>query len=274
MSRVTETRVDRWEEMFDRDIENLIAGRLPVNTDLQPLRGFVEALRAMALEELPDEFIEFHASESAEAAAAMRATVDSRNVSRSGGARLRGLRPQLATIAISLTLVLGMTGVSWADGAVPGDWYYGIDRAFEAIGIRNGGEAERLQERQMILPKGSDSEEGSNQTAVTPEVNTGKAPGLERGSNAVANAPGGANQETRSRVEALLQYLNDAATVDGQTVSELAKDGAGRPEHPAAGDTPGRSGDAGKPVEPPGKPDEIEKGKPDGSERGQGSGRP
>ena len=289
MSRVTSARVDRGEEMFDRDIEDLIQGRSPVNTDLQPLRGVVEALRAMARVEVSDEFIEFHAAESAAAVAALRASQRLLPAPRGSKARLSGLRPRLATIGTSLALVLGMTGISWAaDGAVPGDWYYGIDRALEAIGIGNGGEAERLHEQQSGPAAGSGSEaevnktgvgpeDGPVETGVGPEVTTEKLTGLERAAAAVANAPngGGASAEARARVVERLQYLNEAGPGYGSAVSEPGQGRTGRPEQAGRADEAGRPEDVGKPDEKPAKAAEPkQKGRPEEPGNSQGSGRP
>ncbi len=111
-----------------------------------------------------------------------------------------------------------------SDSAAPGDWNYGIDLALEVAGIGAGGEGERLHELEVLA--GLD--------VVTVHSSEGSA-----------------------RVTQLLGYLEDADSVDGSTVSEIASDGAARPERiqGAAGrankpEDPGAAGSSGQPEDP------------------------
>ena len=49
----------------------------------------------------------------------------------------------------------GFGGAAYAaNGAAPGDTFYGLDRALEAVGIGNGGSAERLAEVKELVDHG------------------------------------------------------------------------------------------------------------------------
>ena len=57
------------------------------------------------------------------------------------------LKHRAVALAATMATVMGLSGVALAvDGATPGDWYYGLDTALEAIGIGAGGAEERLLE--------------------------------------------------------------------------------------------------------------------------------
>ncbi|MGD2044435.1 MAG: hypothetical protein PVJ28_12355, partial [Acidimicrobiia bacterium] len=145
--------VDRFEELFDRDIETLLNGGTPANTDLIPLRRVVEELRSLADPPLSVGFIEFHAAESASTAAQTRAQSPARRRTGRVDGLVRNLRRRATATVATLVMLTSATGMAWAaDGAVPGDWYYGLDRALESIGIGAGGAAERLQELEATTP--------------------------------------------------------------------------------------------------------------------------
>jgi hypothetical protein len=222
MRAATTQGADRFEEIDDRDVETIIRGGIPANTNLIPLRGVVAELRSLAHWTIPESFIEFHAAEAAELCAARH---PSPSRGRGHGRRaVHSVRRRMATAAATLAVFVSATGVAVAsDGAVPGDWNYGIDRALEFAGIGAGGEGERLQELQVL--EGPDvATAGSN---VRPAWVTG-----------------------------LLHYLKDAESVDGSSVSENAGNGAGRPEDPGAWgrankpEDPGAAGGEGQPEDP------------------------
>jgi len=249
------TRIDRYEELYDRDVESLIAGGTPDNTDLIPLIGIVAELRSMARVTVSEDLIEFHAAEAAEFQAAQRGKA-SRSVTPSPGRRMvDGLRRKVTASAASLLIVVSASGVALAsDGAVPGDWNYGLDRALEGLGIGAGGGTER--DHELLILDSLDAESAHS-------------------------------DESLARVTDLLTYLGNADRVDGAAVSEIASNGAARPENPGASGSPGKpedpgaSGSAGKPEDPgasgsAGKPEDPgASGNQDNSEvpeRGRGVG--
>jgi hypothetical protein len=62
-----------------------------------------------------------------------------------------GLRLVVAVVALAL---LGSGAALAADGAVPGDALYGIDRFAETIGLDAGGATERLEEARSLVERG------------------------------------------------------------------------------------------------------------------------
>jgi hypothetical protein len=64
---------------------------------------------------------------------------------------------RLVAVAASLGLLFAMSGIALAaDGSAPGDFLYGVDRAFEQIGIGDGGVDERIEEIDALLDRGDD----------------------------------------------------------------------------------------------------------------------
>jgi hypothetical protein len=229
-----------WTELIDRDLDLLIDGKQPHNTDLAPLRSFVNTLSSFGVTELSPGFSEDHA---AEGAAMARARLSDTTVSLSTGRRLTlGLKRRVTAAATSLMMIVGMTGVAWAaDSAVPGDWNYGIDRALESLGIGAGGVEERLQELAVVREDGHvrgvkiASRSGGNPAAGSGDP----VVGLERAAATVDTTTRGSQRVTDvgEAVSALLAYLANPEGVR-PNISELAQQfkqaqgssGSNRPE--------------------------------------------
>jgi hypothetical protein len=239
MRSETAPREDMWSELIDRDLDLLIDGKQPYNSDLAPLRSFVSTLGNFGVTELSPGFPEDHA---AEGAAMARARLSIPAVPLSTGRRLAlGFRRRVTAAATSLMMIVGMTGVAWAaDSAVPGDWNYGIDRALESMGIGAGGAEERLQELAVIREDGHVRGVGVASRSGGDLVAGSDDPvGLEKAEATVAATTRGSLRatEVRDAVSALLAYL---ANPDGErpTISELAQEfkqaqgssGSNRPE--------------------------------------------
>ena len=255
MTRHTARVVDRFEDLYDRDIETLISGGTPANTDLLPLRAFVAELRAIADQPIDEEFIRFHASESAASVASRRGASASPTQPRPS--LWLGIRRRLTTAAVSLTMLIGATGMAWAaDGAAPGDWNYGLDLALEAIGIGAGGDAERAEEMRATSP----GQLGGSDDSAEPDDGVG--------TNAVEvetpePTPDSARfYAARAHTSGLLQYLHETEKVDGGVVSDLARErptspqgngppedrpGQGHQEKPERGKAPESPGNSGRP---------------------------
>lgn len=240
MRSETAPREDMWSELIDRDLDLLIDGKQPHNSDLAPLRSFVSTLGSFGVTELSPGFPEDHA---AEGAAMARARLSIPTVPLSTGRRLAlGLRRRVTAAATSLMMIVGMTGVAWAaDSAVPGDWNYGIDRALESMGIGAGGAEERLQELAVIREDGHvrgvriASGSGADSVASSDDPIVG----LEKAEATVAATTRGSLRatEVQDAVSALLAYLANPEE-ERPTISELAQEfkqaqgssGSNRPE--------------------------------------------
>lgn len=252
MRRANIVRVDGFDELYDRDIEIVIGGGTPSSTDLIPLRVFVAELRSLAATPVSPELIDFHAAESAASAAERHSRIiaEQRNGQRRASATT--IRRRAATTVVGLTVFLGATGMAWAaDGAVPGDWNYGLDRALESIGIGAGGPAERRAEQQTLhVEPPVESADGMGDSA------SGPGPGSPEGQTGLERAPAVVTQHTDvsvtprrapSPAPELLLYLNTTDRVDGAIVSAIAK---GLSTETL--DSKGRTVDRG-PAEPPGQ---------------------
>lgn len=166
-----------------------------------------------------------------------------------------------AAVAATLMSVGGLGGVAYAaNGATPGDFLYGLDRALEAVGVGNGGASERISEAIVLAQHGSPSHGLEHAAKVVPD-DTGA------GSALLAAAEGmdlEVSSEVQDEVMALLTYLSDnVGSIDGQTVADFARAIGG---HGAPFETPVGPPD-GVPVGPPaetpvGPPDETPVGPP------------
>lgn len=127
----------------------------------------------------------------------------------------------------------GLSGVALAaNGAVPGDTLFGIDRALETVGIGNGGNAERLNEVKALIDQGR-ADRGLEHAAGIVEGDTGAQAALLAAAERIRGLDQAASHEG---VATLLTYLSEnVGSVDGATVAELARavrgnDPAGPPE--------------------------------------------
>lgn len=200
---------DFWDELVDRDVETLLKGGAPANADLAMLEPFVTTFRSFGRQSPSDEFIELHATRSAVVARKAHALAVSQVGQHGRAGFMFRLRQRATALATTVLMIAGMTGAAWAaDGAGPDDWYYGIDRALEAIGIGAGGAEERL------LEAANGSGEGLTVT------------GRERASDRVLSAGNGNEQSlaVRDRVSAMLD-LPAGEGSKGEAISSIAKTG-------------------------------------------------
>ncbi len=174
------------------------------------------------------------------------------------------LRTRLAAaVTTAFVSIGGFGGLAYAaDGAAPGDFLYGIDRALEAVGIGGGGADERLEEVRDLVGRGH-VERGLDHAAESVVTDTAAQQALRAAADRLAGSdtPSVAHQD----VATLLTYLADnKGSIDGQKVAELARSvGNGPPEGvtpgPPEGVTPG-------PPEgvTPGPPEGVTPGPPEG----------
>ncbi|MBI5158421.1 MAG: hypothetical protein HZA58_10500 [Acidimicrobiia bacterium] len=191
-------------------------------------------------------------------------------------------RTRLATAAAAgVTAVAAFGGLAYAaDDAAPGALLYGIDRAFEGIGIGNGGEHERLEEA-VALAKHGDPALGLEHAAGVTGDPAAQAALIEAAERIMVREQNQVGEQTQTRVQVaeLLQYMaQNAGAVDGPTVADLARSIGGEPSGPPDG-TPAGPPDgvpAGPPDSTPGGPGDTAPGAsgdtPAGSNGGQGAG--
>lgn len=178
----------------------------------------------------------------------------------------RRLRNRIATVAASITLAFGgLGGVAYAaNGAAPGDFLYGVDRALERVGIGDGGSTERLGEVTVLIERGdtvralqhtTESLLGESDDSGSEEARSALLAAADRiAATGDTGPPVG--------VADLLTYLSDNLdAVDGLKVAELAR--AIR----------GADGDSEPSDDAPGPPDSTPGGPPDGTP-GDGTSRP
>ena len=241
MTNVHQQAVETWNTLFERDLDALIRGDVPLNDDLHPLLAFLDRLEQFGNANLDPEVIRSHAENSGAQVRARRSNTSTPPVATASERRLpwrARLRNRATALATTVLMVGGMTGVAWAaDGAAPGDLLYGIDRALEAVGIGAGGSAERLEE---LEARGIEAEpqHGGHDPAVA----------------AIDHRDQIGNEKVPAGAAAIHSYLETAEGTDGLTVAEIAKQVAER--NRADKEIPAHAGkpeEAGKP-ENPGKP--------------------
>lgn len=260
--------------LTDRQIEALLSGQSPGGADLTrfgnvlvklhgPVPGRPSSERALTF--------------AGDAATISLDAADEYHNGESDGRTTRspilGLKRRLAGGLAAAVLLSGMTGVAVAaDGAGPGDVLYGLDRALEAVGIGDGGAAERIEEARLLMEDGEFStaigqmadavDAGANQEeAFSPEAS--KASEALRG--AAESVRSGQidpdSDDMRGAVAAMLSEI--AAMVDsegfdaaalGTRIAEMARalghgnsqDRSPGPPENADPSSPGQSGNAGQ----------------------------
>ena len=253
-------RGDYTDEMFtkrlsDEDVEAVLSGQIPDDEELAEIARVLSALD-------PENFADTTGDKAAEfahrAAAVARAGEPAQLAATARFRRGLSLTPRLAPAAVAAILLFAMTGVAVAsDSSVPGDSFYGIDRALERVGIGNGGAAERLEEA-SILTENGDSAEALELLAESFDLESSEASdALLRASQRIRE-----NGAADSEVADMLQWMSEAdirGREFGEGVSdraqELGNDGQGTDpedrgqsgEAPGQTDeTPGQQGDQGQ----------------------------
>ncbi len=262
----------------DRERDALIDGHAVERDDLARLRPAVERIRAAGA-----------GVADVEAAASILARVAAESVANqpsSVAVPARAASPwrrrALASVVTAVGVGVAVAGTAAAaNGAAPGDALYGVDRAFEAIGIGDGGTNERLDEAVALAEKGKPQEALAHAAkAFGDGGDTTSADALTAAAGRVAG--GGRSGD----VAALLENIGNSDLTGkefGQSVAEMARAIGGKPDDtgtttgttdptpdpsPSVDDSPGKSGGkghsdgAGKPDNGHGKPDKSH-GKPD-----------
>ena len=263
MSKIDGPHQDRWLVLLDADIDRIFAGDQPHNTELTSSVSPITDLRAMGFVELDEEHVSDMTGRATELVPPpVRRTTEVGQVRGFAGR----LRTRATAGATTLIVVSGLAGVAVAsDDAVPGDWNYGIDRALEAIGIGDGGAAERLIELRAL------------EADQPPTLNAAIARRSELTADQVLAKGSEASHAAGEKVSAIHEYLASTEKADGSIVSEIARDmnrearadhaeAHGPPEHAQIGGRPDHAKDRGRPdhAGDRGRPDHAnEQGRPD-----------
>lgn len=231
MRRVDNSLARLWYDLFDRDIERLLSGAEPQNSDLAPLIPFVKSVETFGKVQVSEHFISDHAAIAATTLKNLHQT-DHATGSRWQEVVGQKLKNRFATAAAGLVILSGLTGIAWAaDGAAPGDWNYEIDRTLENVGIGAGGVDERLEELSAVNQSGRAHEALQRVSNMLPSEPAPQAKlSLNDAAERVANIePGGENAKmVRRQVADLLGYISkNRSNIDGQYVAEMSK-GIGR----------------------------------------------
>jgi hypothetical protein len=167
-----------------------------------------------------------------------------------------------AAVAATVMSVGGLGGVAYAaNGATPGDFLYGLDRALEAVGVGNGGASERIAEAIVLVQQGATGHGLEHAAGIVPDEAGAGAAVLIAAEGVGFNV----TAEVQDEVMALLTYLSEnVGNIDGQTVAEFARaihgNQGGAPETPVG---PPDGVPVGPPDETPvGPPEETPVGPP------------
>lgn len=213
------------------DIEELLAGSSPPS-ELADLTSALLDLRAEGSRPVPAQLVERIATRAAAHARGTAPGDVTAAAPRRAWASLATWRRRAVTVASAATLLLGggMGTAVAADGAAPGDLLYGVDRALEAVGIGNGGAAERLQEVSRLVDKGEvahgleHAAELLASSARPTQREAGASEALRSAANRVKATQSGESETTRAAVAELLTYLSEnIGHVDGQHVADLTR---------------------------------------------------
>ena len=165
--------------LSDLEMERLLSGMTPENDEAAQLVALLDLIRAEG-DRSPSEGAVVRVAN--QAASLTRAAPTVGVPTRpSGRIAVWRLRPQIAVVVGAIVVIGAFSGVAVAaDGAVPGDVLYGIDRALEKIGIGAGAAEERLEEARRLLSEGESSEALRHATEVLTEGEDGPAAGDAR----------------------------------------------------------------------------------------------
>jgi hypothetical protein len=216
----------------EQEIERLLTGSPGGNGALSDLAPFVEMMRAYESYIPSDHIVDRLASEAAALARASRSTVSAGRRSQPRP-RLtwRALTPRIATAALSIVVLAGITGVAAAaDAASPGHGLYGLDRALERIGIGAGSTGERLEEANQLLTEGQTLQALEHAAEAVEGAAAAKA-ALDIAIDRVETAANENSAAVQEKVGALLNYMSENIGADsgvdgrefGQGIADIAR---------------------------------------------------
>ena len=252
----------------DADIELLLSGTATGSDETADLEIFISRLS----EDLEP------SRDPGYMATALAATVRA-----SRPATRRSLR-RVVALAASLTVLFAFSTVAIAaDGAVPGDALYKLDRTLELIGVGDGGVDERIVEFDTLIQRGEDELAFDLLDEFTETANEDDATKAQRHIELAATKSNGVAAAAQEKVAEKHKFIEENkgnVGIDGaefgRGVADLARsdsNGGPRdessegnsgnvterpPDHAASGgnqeNPPGQSGETGPPADPPADP--------------------
>ena len=227
-------------KVLDREIELLLAGTPIEGGRLSALAPVMEMIRTQWTPAPSEaEIADFAMSAVSAVKAAQPAAENVTTLRRPRLTPRHGGTPRLATVAMGVLLMSGTAGAALAaNGAVPGDALYGLDRALERVGIGSGSTDERLAEAEVMSAQGRSGE------AVEHAIEALSGPSGDSAAMALSaltvasenlvhtQETGDAAATANIRVSALLTYIAENIGPDrgtdgrefGQGVAQLARD--------------------------------------------------
>jgi len=273
-------------KVFDREVELLLAGTPIEGGRLSDLPSVMEMIRTEWTTAPSESEVEHFARSAASVVKVPQSAPTAvTTLQRTRLTPRHGLTPRLATVGLAVLLMSGSAGMALAaDGAAPGDALYGLDRAFERVGIGSGSTDERLDEAVVIAAQGR-SDEAVDHAIEALSQHSGDSSAVALTTLTVASENLVHIQDTadaaataNSRVSALLAFIAEnigtGEGVDGrefgQGVAQLARD-IGRGDDPTGAQDPSVAPAPGQ-----GQPNNPatgggNEGPNDGSEPGNGS---
>ena len=240
----------------DSEAEALLAGSTGVDSDLRAVAEVLDVYKAYALSDRDADFGALIAA----AARESRVTPIER-FAEQHLTLTKARRPQLVSrVAMAgvvlVALMAASSGMAYAaDGAKPGDLLYGLDRALEAVGVNNGGAAERVTEAEALIAAGAIAD-GLNHAASVLDGNRSNDQAREALEAAAARLGNATSEELRTQVGGLMDYLRTAMAsgggVDGQTVANMTRELGISQADPVG--PPAEPGSQADPVGPPAEP--------------------
>lgn len=249
--------------LSDREIELLLSGSPEASDEHADLKWFLAALADER--PAPPHDVEYMAT--------ALASVARSSIPRSLRTRPRRTARRMVALAASFALLFAMSGIALAaDDAAPGDFLYGIDQAFELIGVGDGGIEERIAEFHTLIARGEDEVAFEFIEEVIESSNEAESAEAQAHLTVVADARA---QRAEDNVAEHQQFIDenkkDGVGADGRDfgqgvadiVSNRDKDlpeqaGGNKPDTPAnkdketgPPDDAGRPDDTGPPAEPP-----------------------
>jgi hypothetical protein len=221
----------------DEQAEALIRGDDPGEPESAGIAGLVASIRSLGDQKIADKVAERHvAMVVGEAAVSPRPDRDPvvgiqrprRRIVLS--TVLSSLLAKVMAATVALAAVGSGVGVA-ADASVPGDFLYGLDRAMEAVGVADGGAAERIDEaRGLVEVDLPAAVEAAAEAAANGETEAASAAvtALETAALRVGDgAEGEQSALTRQQVAALLEeiaaQLQNEDGFDGAAIAEQAR---------------------------------------------------
>jgi hypothetical protein len=238
--------------LSDAQVEAFLTGAEPVDGDSAGVAEVLNAVKAIAWTDPDVDFSGLFAAAARESRVTPIERFANEHVAPIKDWRPK-VMPRVAIAGVALLVFVTMSsGLAYAaDGAKPGDWMYGLDRAFEVVGVGGGGASERLIEVEALVAAGAITEGLVHASEVFDGI-----PASDEAKAALAAAVARLNDGTdgvdlriAAQVGGLIQYLKMAmdtdAGVDGQYVAAMVREFGAPPI-----DAPGPRVDPAPPFDP------------------------